>query len=143
MAYYHQGTFKPTHPEKVINTGPIRVMSGWELKVDMFLDTNPNIIKWGSEIIKIPYYNPLKKRQSIYIPDYYVQVLTSKGIIKNVIYEVKPASQTFISKAKSFHNKCALLVNRFKWKAALDFCNKHGIEFKILTEEQIFTTFRR
>ena len=143
MAYYHQGIFQPTHPEKVINTGPIRVMSGWELKVDMFLDTNPNIIKWGSEIIKIPYFNPIKKKQSIYIPDYFVQVLPSSGIIKNIVYEVKPASQTFVSKAKSFSNKCALLVNRFKWAAAVEFCKKHGIEFKILTEDQIFSTFRK
>ena len=58
-----KGLFKPTNPEKYLgDIGKIRFMSSWELRFMNFCDTNPNVIKWGSEEFKIAYFNPIKNK---------------------------------------------------------------------------------
>ena len=57
--------------------------------------------------------------------------------------EVKPKKQTAPPKkpkrqTKSYIYECNMYaVNQAKWKAAVEFCKDHRIEFKIITEEQL------
>ena len=44
-----------------------------------YCDTNTKVIKWASEEIIIPYYNPVKKRMAKYYPDFYMEVVTKEN----------------------------------------------------------------
>ena len=58
-----KGLFRPTRPEKYLgDITKIRFMSSWERSFMVFCDTNPNVIKWGSEEFKIKYFNPIKNK---------------------------------------------------------------------------------
>ena len=46
---FHQGVYKPQNPEKCLTTECV-FRSGLELKFFRFLDSNPNVIKWGTEL---------------------------------------------------------------------------------------------
>ena len=54
--------------------------------------------------------------------------------------EVKPSKEAIAENAKSKKDKSALLLNTAKWAAALTWCKKHGITFRVLTEKDIYIT---
>jgi len=54
------------------------------------------------------------------------------------LVEVKPAKEAIAENAKSKRDRAALLLNTAKWGAALLYCKKNGLNFRILTEDQIF-----
>lgn len=61
-----KGLFKPEHPEKYMgDITKIRFLSSWELRFMHFCDSNPNVISWGSEEIRIQYWNPIKKKKYV------------------------------------------------------------------------------
>ena len=51
---FNQGIFKPRYPEKYKGTFPISYRSRWEFSCMKILDSNPNILTWGSESVVIP-----------------------------------------------------------------------------------------
>ena len=59
--------------------------------------------------------------------------------------EVKPRKQTMVPKKKSRVTKSYLYemktyqVNQAKWQAAEEWCKDRRIEFKIITEEDLFS----
>lgn len=52
--------------------------------------------------------------------------------------EVKPKKQVKLKESASKREQIVFQINKAKWTAAQKFCEKHDIEFKILTEEEIF-----
>lgn len=142
---HNQGYFKPKHPEKYKgDVNKIRFMSSWELSFDQFLDNNPNILFWASEEIKIPYIKPTDGKVHYYYPDYWIQYKDKKGNIKQEIIEVKPDKEIRPPKATGKNKKTQLYesltwaINSAKWEAAIQFCNKYNIHFRLLTEKQLF-----
>jgi len=141
-----KGLYKPVNPGKYLgDKTKIWYMSSWELDVHRFLDTNPNIINWGSEIIQIPYFKRLTNRMHTYHVDYYVKMRQSSGKIVEELWEVKPYAQTKepkMTKRKKqstyIHEKTTYETNKDKWLAASRFCEEKGIKFRILTERDIF-----
>ncbi len=117
--------------------------SGWELKVQRFLDLNPNVLEWSSEETIIPYQNPLTGRISRYFVDFYAKMKDQQGNIKKYLIEVKPYSQTIPPvqknrKTKSLMRQQAEYVkNQAKWHAATQWCQKYNQTFVILTEKQL------
>ena len=79
MAAY-QGKFKPKNPSKY-KGDPTNIVyrSSWELKLMMYLDTHPNVLKWGSEEIVIPYESPVDGRMHRYFPDFFVEQINTEG----------------------------------------------------------------
>lgn len=74
--------------------------SGLELDYFKLLDKNPNVVKWGSEEVIIPYFFDNKWHK--YYVDLFV-IFESKGQLKKYFIELKPYSQTVepkISKRK-------------------------------------------
>ena len=59
--------FIPKHPEKYKGTYPIVCRSSWERAFCMMVDTNVNIVQWASEPERIPYTDPITKKQKVYI----------------------------------------------------------------------------
>ena len=55
---YKQSQFIPQNQEKIIGDPRILCRSSWELKVADWCDRNPQVLKWGSEIVPISYRDP-------------------------------------------------------------------------------------
>jgi len=135
---YHRGQYKPINAEKYVGTYPIIFRSSWEFEVMQLFDTNPNIINWASESLKIPYKNPFTGKYTVYVPDFVVTYVDAAGNQKAEIIEVKPAKETFLEQAKSQRAKAAVALNTYKWAAANAFAKHHGLGFRIMTENNIF-----
>ena len=74
-----------------------------------------------------------------------MKIKENSGRIKRYVIEVKPykqtipptktknkKSQTYISEVKTY------AINDAKWKAAREFCEDRMLEFKIITEKELF-----
>lgn len=135
---FNQGQFVPKNPQKVVGNARIIYRSGWELKVMTLLDSHPNVINWASESIKIPYINPLTGKHTVYIPDFFVVYKDKSGKERAELIEVKPKKESLLENAKSKKDKAALILNTAKWGAAMAYCKKNGLTFRVLTEDQIY-----
>jgi hypothetical protein len=140
---YTQGFFVPKNPQKVVGSQKIYARSSWELRVMSFLDEHPSVIQWGSECVKIPYVNPLTGRHTVYVPDFLIKYQDSKGAQRVELVEVKPHKESFMEAAKSKRDKAFVILNTAKWVAALHWCQKNGVTFRILNEQDIFVTKAR
>ena len=136
MAY--KTRFTPKNPQKYIGTKTeLLCRSLWERRVCKFLDENEKIVKWSFEEVEIPYVSPIDKKVHRYIPDFLVQV--DRGHTKkSMLIEIKPKKQVHLKESASKQEKVMFAINNAKWQAAQKFCEKHNIEFKILTEKEIF-----
>ena len=105
-----------------------------------FLDSHPSVIEWGSECLRIPYVNPLTGKSTIYVPDFLIKYADAQGRTRVELVEVKPKKETFLEAAKSKRDKAYVILNTAKWQAAIAFCAKHGIYFRILNEDDIFVS---
>jgi hypothetical protein len=136
---YAQGIFTPKNPEKYAGKGTIRYRSSWELAFMNFCDTNDNILAWASEAIQIPYINPLKQKKTHYIPDFFIKYRNATGQEVAEMIEIKPSKETSLEAAgRSVRNQAYAVVNQAKWKAAASWCADRNINFRILTEHDIF-----
>ena len=136
MAY--KTRYIPVNKEKCIgNHESIVCRSLWERNICKFCDQNSNILKWSFEEIVIPYINPLDEKQHNYFPDFLIQFQT-EGKTKTWMVEIKPNKQTFLKENASKKEKITWIINNAKWKAAESYCKKNNMEFKIITEKEIF-----
>lgn len=139
MAKFANGKFTPKNPEKYIGVGVPRYRSSWEFAVMTMCDTNPGILKWASESIKIPYRDPLTGKQTIYVPDFFVNYVDRNGKQHSELWEIKPASQAFLENVgKSKTNQAQFVKNMAKWEAARAWCKQHHISFRVISESDIF-----
>lgn len=138
MGKWAQGKFLPKNPAKYIGKDLPTYRSSWELICMNYFDNHPMVLAWASESIQIPYYNPFAKRNTIYVPDFFVQYMDKTGNTSSELIEVKPRKEAIMEKARSRKDKLSVLLNEQKWLAAKAWCRKAGVNFRILTEEEIF-----
>jgi|TARA_Y100000287_G_scaffold106108_1_gene85089 hypothetical protein len=138
MAYFKQGQFEPKNPRKYVGQRVPIYRSSWEAAFMQFCDTNPNIVAWSSEPVKIPYRNPFTGKYTVYVPDFLIQYLTKNGKPRAEMIEVKPRAQTIQEAAKTTKDRATIALNRAKWKAAGEWCKRKGIMFRILNEDSIY-----
>ena len=140
---FKQGKYRPHNQEKFI--GEVAIFrSGLELSFFRFCDNNPNVIKWGSENVVVPYIDPCLKKQRKYHIDNYVEIKEG-NVIKKYLVEIKPFKQTQEPKVTKKRKKAHLLYEQSqwmtnslgKWPAAREFAKKHGMEFIIITEKDL------
>jgi len=145
MAESIKSRYKPKYPQKYKgNPNNIICRSSWERRFCHWCDMNENILEWGSEEFSIPYISPIDNRVHKYYPDFIIKVKESSGQIKTYVIEVKPEKQTREPVKKTRVTKSYIYevttyaVNQAKWKAANEFCKDRLIEFKIITENDLF-----
>ena len=98
-------------------------------------------MKWASEAVQIPYRDPLTNRQTVYVPDFFIQYMDKNQRILVELIEIKPASQTILERVgKSKHNQMQFIKNQAKWAAAGLWCKQQGIKFRIVNENDLFHT---
>lgn len=136
---FARGKFTLKNPSKYIGNNMPIYRSSWEFNFMNFCDTNPSIQKWASEAIKIPYKNPLTGKQTVYVPDFFIQYLDKNNKFQVELIEIKPASQQLQEKVgKSKVNQAMFIKNQAKWQAATIWCKQQGIKFRVLNENDLF-----
>lgn len=144
MARFMKGRFKPRHPEKYAgDPSNIIYRSSWELKLMMWLDAHPDVLKYSSEEISIRYISPIDGRYHRYFPDFLVKMRAADGKTQTLLIEVKPFKQTQEPKKKKTITKAYLNevatwgVNSAKWAAAEEYCLDRGWTFLKMTEKEL------
>ena len=144
MSRFAQGKFIPTQPAKYIGNKVPTYRSSWEWQFMKFCDTHPSIQRWACEAVKIPYRNPLTGRNSIYIPDFFIQYVDKNNATNVDLVEIKPQNQAVLeSVGKNKTRQAQYVQNQAKWAAASNWCRQQGIRFRIVTENELFHNGRR
>jgi hypothetical protein len=146
MANFLQGQFKPHHPEKYQGkVDQIVYRSSWELSFMRRLDHDRRVVEWSSEEIKIPYTDPVTRRLKRYFPDFLV-TMVEEGVRKTYLVEIKPDAQVKLPKKGKKKSDKQYMTEAFtyarnlaKWESAKRWCERHKVEWVILTEKNLPT----
>ena len=139
MAKFAQGSYTLKFPQKYVGRKTPLYRSSWEFAFMKFCDENPNVAKWASESIRIPYKNPLTGKHTIYVPDFFIAYADRKGKQRAELIEVKPENQTLRENVgKSKFNQAQYVQNMAKWEAARAWCKQKGLYFRVISEKDIF-----
>jgi hypothetical protein len=136
---FARGKFTMTKPEKYVGNKRPVYRSSWEWSFMRFCDTNESVQKWASEAVNIPYRDPLTGRNTIYVPDFFIQYVDKIGKMHVELIEIKPASQTILERVgKNKYNQAQFVKNQAKWASATLWCKQQGIKFRIVNENDLF-----
>lgn len=138
MAKWAQGFYDILNPDKYVGTKRPRYRSGWEHSFMRFCDTNDNILQWASESIQIPYKHPLTGKQTIYVPDFLITYRTRNNTMKAELIEIKPKGQSAITERMKPKERAIVAINYAKWDAASKWCQRQGLTFRVITEDDMF-----
>lgn len=140
MRRFASGKYQLKNPEKYVGNKQPTYRSSWEYTFMNTCDTHPAIQKWASEAISIPYRCPLTGRQTVYIPDFFIQYVDRDGKIHTELVEVKPRNQTMREHVgRNKNNQIEYARNMAKWQAATAWCRKQGIKFRVINEQDLFS----
>jgi len=145
MGKFLSGIYEIKNKSKYVGSKDPDYRSSWELRVFEFLDSNPNVVSWGSETVVIPYYSKADGRQRRYMVDLFIEYQNKNGELIRELVEIKPYSQTQPPTKQGKKKKTTFLkeiytyqVNTDKWITAAKFAKERGMTFRILTEKDIF-----
>ena len=139
MSKFAKGKFTPKNPEKYIGVKSPTYRSSWEFAFMNFCDSHPSIQKWASESIRIPYQNPLTRRVTVYVPDFFIQYLDKNNNLLSEVIEIKPQNQQLLERVgRNTARQAQFVVNQHKWAAATAWCKNQGLNFRVLNETDIF-----
>lgn len=134
-----QGFYQMKNPDRYAGTKQPFYRSSWEQVFMTFCDNHPSVINWASEPMKIPYVNPLTGKSTIYVPDFLMMYEHRSGAKIAELIEIKPLGQAVMREGKMKpHEQATVLKNRAKWAAAVNFCKNYNLQFRVLTENDIF-----
>jgi hypothetical protein len=133
-----QEKYFPKNPEKFLGTC-VYCRSSYEKKFAMFCDLHTEVTQWSNESIAIKYFDPVKKKMRKYYPDFVIKLNNETWVV-----EIKPYAQTQQPRTTAKKKRHAMLKenliysqNLAKWSAAIAYCDKLGIKFKIITERSL------
>ena len=135
MAY--SGRYSVKNPSKY-EGDPTKVIyrSLWERHAFKWCDDNPNIVKWSSEEVVIPYLYEVDRKYHRYFMD--LKITTKQG--KTFLVEIKPDGQTRPPKGsrrtqRYLNESLTYIKNVNKWETAEEYAKDRGWEFVIWTEK--------
>jgi len=143
-----KGLFKPTRPERYSGDArQIVYRSSYELKYMRFLDSSPEIERWSSEEVVVPYVSPKDGRVHRYFVDFWVLRKDGQEAIIEIkpMVECRPPKQPKSPRGKNKYvaEVMTYAVNQKKWEAASAYARERGIEFLVLTERELDIPIRR
>jgi hypothetical protein len=143
MAKYAQSQYRIKNPEKYMGNKTPFFRSSWEFAFMRFCDEHPNVTKWASEAIRIPYRNPFTGKYTVYVPDFLIVYIDKDQQRHAEVIEIKPSKETTMETAKTTRDKAAVVLNMAKWTAARAFCQQHGLVFRVVNEQDIYHGTKR
>ena len=109
-----------------------------------YCDTREEILSWQSEEKAILYYDPIARKNRRYFPDFLIKYKRSDGIIVEEVIEIKPKKQVEgppvnpKRRTQSWKREVMTYVtNRAKWEAASSWAEDRGMNFRLLTENDV------
>ena len=138
-----KGLYYPKNREKYLGDHIPIYRSSWEQRMMYYIDNNPNILKWGNEMVAVPYLSPKDGKIHRYFVDFYIEVLDKRGDIKKLLIEVKPKKKLLPPKTLHRSKKTVVTetieyyVNMAKFQSAKAFAEKNGMEWHLYTEDDI------
>jgi len=139
---YRQGIFRPRNASKCKSQSCV-YRSSLELHYMRWLDTNPNIVSWGSEGVVIPYIKPTDGKLHRYFIDFNFTIIDKQGNPHKFLVEIKPERQCrppIKGRQKPItllREQLAYATNQAKWEAATQWATKNGYKFQVVTENQV------
>jgi hypothetical protein len=121
----------------------ITYRSSWESWFMKWLDANPEIVKWNSEEVVIPYFCNAEGKKRRYFMDFWFRDVNGQEFFfevkpkKETRPPVKPTKLTTSAKKRYIDEIYTWSVNVDKWKAAQATASKMGIEFRLITEDSL------
>jgi hypothetical protein len=143
MSKYASGKYQIKNPEKYMGKRLPNYRSSWEFTFMSFCDNNPAVINWVSEGVKIPYYNPVSGKQTIYVPDFLVVYVDANQRQHTELVEIKPSKEATMESARSYRDKLMVAINMAKWAAADSWARANNMRFRVVTEFDIFKNQKR
>ena len=143
MAKYANGKFTVKNPAKYMGKRNPTYRSSWEFAFMNFCDNNPAVLNWTSESVKIPYFNPVSGKQTIYVPDFLIVYIDANQKQHTEVVEIKPSTETTMESARSYRDKLSVAINMAKWAAADNWARANNMRFRVITEYDIFRNMKR
>ena len=125
-------------------------MSGLEFNYYHLIDKSPNVKRWGSEVIHVPYLHPWKtdKNDNRRMAKYWVDVYLESTSGQKYMIELKPNKEikalneskapkmTKNKKKQTYiHQVQYYTMNQAKWQAASKYAHERGWNFICLGED--------
>ena len=143
VSSYSQGKFLIKNPQKYSGKSQPTYRSSWEWAFMNFCDNHPAVLSWASESIHIPYFNPFTKKNTIYVPDFFVMYQGKDGKQRAELVEIKPSNEVMETVGKGARNQAMAALNAIKWDAARKWCAAQGITFRVVTEADMFANTKK
>ena len=143
MSKYASGKYQVKNPEKYMGKRLPSYRSSWEFTFMSFCDNNPAVINWVSEGVKIPYFNPVSGKQTVYVPDFIVVYVDANQRQHTELVEIKPSKEATMESARSYRDKLSVAINMAKWAAADSWARANNMRFRVVTEFDIFKNQKR
>ncbi len=105
---FAKGKFSPKNKEKYVGLKNPTYRSSWEHAFMRLCDEHPNVAKWASESIKIPYRHPFTGKYTVYVPDFFIVYVDKNGAKHAELIEVNPnhkLTYTMLGKSKQKRNR--------------------------------------
>lgn len=138
MAY--RGKYKVKKPEKYVGDHTkVVYRSLWERNTFRWLEDNPEVVKWNSEDVIIPYVCATDNRKHRYFIDLFFEMKNGE----KYLIEIKPKRETSPPKSpgkrtkKYLSEQLTYAKNISKWKAAQEFAEDNGVKFQVWTEDTL------
>ena len=135
----YSGKYKIKKPAKYDgNAETVTYRSMWERACFAWCERNPDVVKWSSEEIIIPYYDAGQKKQRRYFMD--LRITLKDGT--ELLVEIKPDKQTRPpkkgkNKTRYLEESMIFVTNQCKWQAADAYAKKRGWRFVVWTEHTL------
>jgi hypothetical protein len=143
MAKFHKGQYTVLNASKYSGSGTPVFRSSWEQTFMQFCDTNPNVMAWASEPVRISYQHPLTGKVTSYVPDFVIVYRDAKGNKNAELIEIKPANQSNPKFARGRAQQAQVAINYAKWDAATHWAKKRGMKFRVLNEGDIYANTKK
>ena len=141
---FARGKFSPKNGDKYVGLKTPTYRSSWEHAFMRLCDEHPNVYKWASESIKIPYRHPFSGKYTVYVPDFFIVYQDKNGKKHAEMIEVKPSDQMTMERAgKSLAKRKQVVLNMAKWEAATAYAKQRKIRFRVVSEDDLFHTGKR
>lgn len=133
----YSGKYKIRKPEKYVgDPDNVTYRSLWERACFVWAERNPDVVRWSSEEVIVPYYDEASKKQRRYFIDLRLEMKDGSKLL----VEVKPNKQTKPpkrgkNKIRFIEEGLTYVTNQCKWEAAHAWAAQRGMKFVIWDEK--------
>lgn len=110
----------------------------WEKHAFKWCDSNPQVKRWGSEEVVIPYLYEVDKKYHRYFMDLVIEYTNGQTLLVEIKPDKETRPPTSTRRTKRFINEAMTFVkNQNKWEAASEYATDRGWHFQIWTEKEL------